>query len=48
MVLDFCLCSLQELLDSAHAKRLPADQAHEYFRQLVDGVEYLHGQGGQI
>lgn len=34
----------QEMLDSAPEKKLPLFQAHRYFTQLVDGLEYLHGQ----
>lgn len=32
------------MLDSAPQKRLPLFQAHRYFVQLVNGLEYLHGQ----
>jgi serine/threonine protein kinase len=42
--MEYCTCSLQELLDSTRAKCLPPDQAHEYFTQLIDGLEYLHSQ----
>lgn len=37
--------SLQEMIDSAPEKKLPLFQAHNYFVQLLDGLEYLHGQG---
>jgi hypothetical protein len=30
MVLEFCLTSLQALLDSVPEKKLPASQAHQY------------------
>lgn len=45
MVLEFCVCQLKEMLDSAYRKKFPLWQAHNYFRQLMDGVEYLHSQG---
>lgn len=31
------------MLESAPGKKLPAKQAHCYFTQLIDGLEYLHG-----
>lgn len=31
------------MLESAPGKKLPARQAHGYFSQLMDGLEYLHG-----
>ncbi|XP_076266657.1 serine/threonine-protein kinase STK11-like isoform X1 [Rhynchophorus ferrugineus] len=43
LILEFCVGSLQGLLDSAPGKKLPARQAHGYFTQLLDGLEYLHG-----
>lgn len=33
------------MVDSAPQKKLPLFQAHRYFVQLLDGLEYLHGQG---
>lgn len=33
------------MVDSAPHKKLPLFQAHRYFIQLLDGLEYLHGQG---
>nr|KAF6402596.1 serine/threonine kinase 11 [Rousettus aegyptiacus] len=45
MVMEYCVCGMQEMLDSVPEKRFPVCQAHGYFRQLVDGLEYLHGQG---
>lgn len=37
--------ALQELLDHAPQKKLPLFQAHRYFRQLINGLEYLHSCG---
>ncbi|KPP68106.1 serine/threonine-protein kinase STK11-like [Scleropages formosus] len=34
-----------EMLDSIPEKRFPVFQAHGYFCQLLDGLEYLHSQG---
>lgn len=30
-------------MDSAPEKKIPIFQAHRYFRQLINGLEYLHG-----
>ena len=43
LIMEYCVMGLQELLDSALPdKRLPLFQTQNYFRQLVDGLEYLH------
>lgn len=36
---------LQEMLDKAPKNKFPTWQAHKYFVQLMDGMEYLHGRG---
>uniref|UniRef100_A0A8C7QVQ3 Serine/threonine-protein kinase STK11 n=1 Tax=Oncorhynchus mykiss TaxID=8022 RepID=A0A8C7QVQ3_ONCMY len=41
----YCVCGMQEMLDSVPEKRFPVFQAHGYFLQLLDGLEYLHSQG---
>lgn len=33
------------MLDSTPHKKFPQHQAHDYFTQLMDGLEYLHSQG---
>lgn len=33
------------MLDSVPEKKMPLFQAHRYFLQLLDGLEYLHGKG---
>ncbi|KAI4460446.1 serine/threonine-protein kinase stk11 [Holotrichia oblita] len=43
LVMEYCVGSLQSLLDSTPSKRFPFYQAHGYFTQLIDGLEYLHG-----
>ncbi|UYV68885.1 STK11 [Cordylochernes scorpioides] len=45
MIMEFCVSVLQELLDSVPDKKLPIYQAHGYFCQLLEGLEYLHCQG---
>jgi serine/threonine-protein kinase 11 len=45
MVLEYCVGGLQEMLDKAPANRFPFWQAHRYFVQLTDGLEYLHSRG---
>lgn len=40
--MEYCVIVLQELLDYAPAKKLPIWQAHGYFIQLLNGLEYLH------
>lgn len=44
LVMDFCVGSLQGLLESSPKKKFPLFQAHGYFLQLIDGLEYLHGK----
>ncbi|XP_030375851.1 serine/threonine-protein kinase stk11 [Scaptodrosophila lebanonensis] len=43
LVMEYCVGGLQEMLDYAPNKKMPLFQAHGYFKQLVDGLEYLHG-----
>lgn len=45
LVMEYCVCVLQEMLASAPQEKFPLYQAHKYFVQLIDGLEYLHGQG---
>ncbi|KRY10875.1 Serine/threonine-protein kinase STK11, partial [Trichinella patagoniensis] len=45
LVLEYCVGSLQLMLDRSVQKRLPRWQAHRYFVQLLDGLDYLHGMG---
>lgn len=45
LVMEYCVCVLQELLAAAPLSKLPLYQSHKYFIQLIDGLEYLHGQG---
>ncbi|KAK3091925.1 hypothetical protein FSP39_023761 [Pinctada imbricata] len=45
MVMEYCVGELQELLESTPEKKFPIFQAHCYFSQLIDGLEYLHSHG---
>lgn len=45
LIMEYCVGGLQEMLDYAPNKKLPLFQAHRYFLQLIDGLEYLHGRG---
>uniref|UniRef100_A0A915DHA7 non-specific serine/threonine protein kinase n=1 Tax=Ditylenchus dipsaci TaxID=166011 RepID=A0A915DHA7_9BILA len=45
IVMEFCVCSLQQMLDNCVQKKLPEFQAHLYFAQMIDGLDYLHSQG---
>lgn len=45
LIMEYCVGGLQELVDSAPDKKLPLFQVHKYFKQLIFGLEYLHGRG---
>ncbi|KAJ4439636.1 serine/threonine-protein kinase STK11 [Periplaneta americana] len=45
MILEYCVGGLQDMLESTPNKKFPLWQAHGYFSQLVDGLEYLHSKG---
>lgn len=45
MIMEYCVGELQEMLDSTEKKMFPIWQAHGYFCQILDGLEYLHSQG---
>ncbi|XP_022229861.2 serine/threonine-protein kinase stk11 [Drosophila obscura] len=42
LVMEYCVGGLQEMVDYQTDKKMPLFQAHGYFHQLVDGLEYLH------
>uniref|UniRef100_A0A914I7L1 non-specific serine/threonine protein kinase n=1 Tax=Globodera rostochiensis TaxID=31243 RepID=A0A914I7L1_GLORO len=42
IVMEFCVCSLQQMLHNCPEKMLPEFQAHLYFKQLIDGLDFLH------
>uniref|UniRef100_A0A5S6QJB9 non-specific serine/threonine protein kinase n=1 Tax=Trichuris muris TaxID=70415 RepID=A0A5S6QJB9_TRIMR len=45
LFMGYCVGSIQEMLDRSEEKKFPRWQAHAYFVQLLDGLQYLHGQG---
>ncbi|XP_012270649.1 serine/threonine-protein kinase STK11 [Orussus abietinus] len=47
IVMEFCVGGLQDMLESIphKKKKFPIWQAHGYFCQLLDGLEYLHSKG---
>ncbi|KAH8331148.1 hypothetical protein KR067_012103, partial [Drosophila pandora] len=42
LVMEYCVGGLQEMVDYQADKKMPLFQAHGYFHQLIDGLEYLH------
>uniref|UniRef100_A0A6A7FRR0 non-specific serine/threonine protein kinase n=2 Tax=Hirondellea gigas TaxID=1518452 RepID=A0A6A7FRR0_9CRUS len=45
MMMEYCVAGLQEMLDRSPEKKFPIWQAHGYFVQLLDGLQYLHSRG---
>ncbi|KAK0062807.1 serine/threonine-protein kinase STK11 [Biomphalaria pfeifferi] len=45
IIMEYCASELQEMLESVPSKKFPIWQAHGYFCQLIDGLEYLHSHG---
>lgn len=45
LIMEFCVGSLQGMLEATPLKKFPLFQAHGYFLQLIDGLEYLHSKG---
>ena len=45
MILEYCVCALSEMIDKPPIVKFPEWQAHLYFVQLIDGLEYLHSIG---
>ena len=38
LILEYCVTSLQDLLESAPEKKFPTAQAHFYFTQIIYGL----------
>lgn len=45
LIMEYCVGVLQGMLESTPSKKFPMWQAHGYFCQLMDGLEYLHSHG---
>lgn len=44
LVFEYCACSLQTILETSAAGKIPISEAHAYFEQLMTGVSYLHSK----
>eukprot|EP01134_Creolimax_fragrantissima_P004051 CFRG4051T1 len=44
MTMEYCIGGLQEMIDNCD-NGLPVWQAHSYFVQLIDGIQYIHSKG---
>uniref|UniRef100_A0A0N5BHH3 non-specific serine/threonine protein kinase n=1 Tax=Strongyloides papillosus TaxID=174720 RepID=A0A0N5BHH3_STREA len=42
IIMEYCVTSLQQMLDSTPTKTFPLYQAQHYLKQLLSGLEYLH------
>ena len=45
VVTEYCAGTLEELRLSLPDHRIPLNNCHFYFRQLVEGIEFLHSRG---
>eukprot|EP01135_Chromosphaera_perkinsii_P002897 Nk52_evm8s230 gene=Nk52_evmTU8s230 len=45
IIMEHCCCTLQDMLENTESKTFPVWQAHFYFTQLCDGLEYMHSKG---
>ena len=45
IIMEHCCCTIQDMLESVDTKTFPEWQAHFYFIQLLDGLEYMHSKG---
>ena len=44
LFMEYCAATVQEVLDCVPEKKLPLHQAHDYFKQLLMGLEYVHSK----
>ncbi|KAH3832278.1 serine/threonine-protein kinase stk11-like [Dreissena polymorpha] len=44
MIMEYCADEIQSMLESVPEKKFPIWQAHLYFVQLIDGLEYMHSK----
>lgn len=40
--MDYCICSIDDLMESYKQRRIPLNKAHKYFCELIQAVDYLH------
>lgn len=45
MIMEYCVCGILEMLEQVPDNKFPEWQGHVYFKQLIDGLEYLHSKG---
>ncbi|CAH1721700.1 hypothetical protein AGLY_007763 [Aphis glycines] len=45
LLLEYCVGGLQDMLEHSPGSKFPCWQAHNYFSQLINGLEYLHSRG---
>lgn len=45
LIMEYCVGGLQDMLESTPQKKFPLWQAHWYFCQLINGLDYLHSNG---
>ena len=44
IVLEYCPCSLQTILDHSNDNKIHEVDSHDYFIQLINGLRYMHSQ----
>ncbi|RWS04003.1 U3 small nucleolar RNA-associated protein 18-like protein [Dinothrombium tinctorium] len=45
LIMEYCASSVEEIIRSAPLNKLPVKQAHSYFTDLINGLEYIHSLG---
>lgn len=40
--MEYCICSIDDLIESYKHKRIPLIKCHKYFGELINAVDYLH------
>lgn len=40
--MDYCICSMDDLIESYKFHRIPLLKCHKYFIELIEAVDYLH------
>lgn len=44
-ILEYCICSLQDIIEKLPSKKFPLNDSRYCFKQLINGVDYLHSRG---